>query len=167
MRNAHLLLGFVCVVPLLVLFACGEPEGPPFKPMVDVKRLMVSIVDPAADVLWDSVGTVISEEGVDEWYPKTDEEWAAVENSAIVLMESGNLLMIGERARDQTAWMQMSRQMIDAAAEALAAAESKDPDAVFAVGETVYFACDRCHGLYWIDDTDRGRIRDTPRTGGQ
>ena len=167
MRNVFLVLVWVGVLPLLVLFACGDSEGPPFKPMVDVKQLMVSIVDPAADVLWDSVGTVISEEGVDEWYPKTDEEWAAVENSAIVLMESGNLLMIGERARDQTAWMQMSRQMIDAAAEALAAAESKDPDAVFAVGETVYFACDRCHGLYWIDDTDRGRIRDTPRTGGQ
>ncbi len=158
------LLVLVGVVPLV---ACGEPDGPPFKPMVDVKQLMVSIVDPAADVLWDSVGTVISEEGVDEWYPKTDEEWAAVENSAIVLMESGNLLMIGDRARDQTAWMQMSRQMIDAAAEALAAAESKDPDAVFAVGETVYFACDRCHGLYWIDDTDRGRIRDTPHTSEQ
>ncbi len=158
------LLVLVGVVPLV---ACGEPDGPPFKPMVDVKQLMVSIVDPAADVLWDSVGTVISEEGVDEWYPKTDEEWATVENSAIVLMESGNLLMIGKRARDQTAWMQMSRQMIDAAAEALAAAESKDPDAVFAVGETVYFACDRCHGLYWIDDTDRGRIRDTPRTHDQ
>ena len=162
MSNA--LLVAVVAVPLFALFACGEPEGPPFKPMVDVKQLMVSIVDPAADVLWDSVGTIISEEGVDEWYPKTDEEWAAVENSAIVLMESGNLLMIGDRARDQQAWMQMSRQMIDAAAEALAAARSKDPDAVFAVGETVYFACDRCHGLYWIDDTDRGRIRDTPGT---
>jgi len=163
-RNVLLLLVLVGVVPL---FACGEPEGPPFKLLVDVKQLMVSIVDPAADVLWDSVGTVISAEGVDEWYPKTDEEWAAVRNSAIVLMESGNLLMIGDRARDQTAWMQMSRQMIDAGAKALEAAESRDPEAVFAVGETVYFACDRCHGLYWIDDTDRGRIRDTPRTGGQ
>ena len=162
MRTA--LLVAVVVVPLFVLFACAEPEGPPFKPMVDVKQLMVSIVDPAADVFWDSVGTIISEEGVDEWYPKTDEEWAAVENSAIVLMESGNLLMIGNRARDQQAWMQMSRQMIDAGAVALAAAQSKDPDAVFAVGETVYFACDRCHGLYWIDDTDRGRIRNTPGT---
>jgi len=159
-KNALLVL--LGVVPLLVMFACGDPEGPPFKPMVDVKQLMVSIIDPAADVLWDSVGTVISEEGIDEWYPKTDEEWAAVENSAIVLMESGNLLMIGDRARDQQAWMQMSRQLIDAAAEARTAAQSKDPDAVFAVGETVYFACDRCHGLYWIDDADRGRIRDTP-----
>lgn len=142
---------------------CSEPEGPPFQPMVDVKELMTAIVDPAADVLWDSVGTVISEEGVDEWYPKTDDDWAAVRHSAIVIMEAGNLLMIGERARDRGAWMEMSRQMIDAGAEALKAAESRDPDAVFAVGETVYFSCDRCHSLYWIDDRDRGRIRDTPR----
>lgn len=152
-------------IAILPMVSCAEPEGPPFKSTVDVKQLMISIVDPAADVLWDSVGTVISEEGVDEWYPKTDEEWAAVQNSAIVLMESGNLLMIGERARDQGAWIELSQQMTDAAAEALAAAESRDPDAVFAVGETVYFACDRCHSLYWIDDTDRGRIRDTPRSG--
>ena len=162
MRNA-----LVASIATLFVLACNEPQGPPFKPMVDVKGLMVSIVDPAADVLWDSVGTVISEEGIDEWYPRTDEEWDAVRNSAIVLMESGNLLMIGERARDQQAWMQMSRQMIDAAAEALEAAESRDPDAVFAVGETVYFACDRCHGLYWIVDRDRGRIRDTPRNRGE
>jgi hypothetical protein len=125
---------------------------------------MVSIVDPAADVLWDSVGTIISEEGVEEWSPKTDEDWAAVRNSAVVIMESGNLLMIGSRARDKGAWMELSRGLVEAGAEALRAAESKDPDAVFAVGESVYLACDRCHALYWIDDEDRGRIRDTPRS---
>ncbi len=149
-------LGSVC--------GCGDPPGPPFKPRATVKELMISIVDPAADVYWDAVGTVISEEGVDEWYPKTDEEWATVRRSAVTLMESGNLLMIGGRARDQGPWMDLSRAMIDAGAAALAAAESKDPEAVFAVGEEVYLACDRCHGLYWIDDADRGRIRDTPRS---
>jgi len=144
-------------------FGCSEAPGPPFEPRANVKELMVSIVDPAADVLWDSVGTVISEEeGVVEWYPKTDEEWAAVRNSAVVIMESGNLLMMGGRARDNGAWMELSRGMIDAGAAALEAAESKDPDAVFAVGEQIYLACDRCHGLYWIDDKDRGRIRETP-----
>ncbi|HEY7818929.1 MAG TPA: hypothetical protein VIG29_11970, partial [Vicinamibacteria bacterium] len=137
---------------------------PPFESRATVKELMVAIVDPAADVLWDSVGTVISEEGVDEWYPKTDEEWAEVRNAAVVIMESGNLLMIGNRPRDKGAWMELSQALIEAGGKALAAAESKDPDAVFAVGETVYFACDRCHGLYWIDDKDRGRIRDTPRS---
>lgn len=155
---------FWLVPSVLAVGGCGASEAPPFKPMADVKQLMVSIVDPAADVLWDSVGTIISEDGVDEWYPRTDEEWAAVRNSAVVIMEAGNLLMIGERARDNQTWMQMSRAMVDAGAAALEAAESRDPDAVFAVGETVYVACDRCHGLYWIDDQDRGRIRDPPRS---
>ena len=54
--------------------------------------------------------------------------------------------------------LDMARREVKAAILALS------PDAVFAVGETVYFACDRCHGLYWIDDKDRGRIRDTPRS---
>jgi hypothetical protein len=143
--------------------ACGDPPGPPFKPMADVKELMVSIVDPAADVLWDSVGTVISEEGVDEWYPETDEEWAKVRQSAVVIMESGNLLMMKPRARDNEVWMQMSQELVDAGNAALEAVDSKDPDAVFAAGETVYVACDRCHQRYWIDATDRSRIREPAR----
>jgi hypothetical protein len=152
---------------LLCGVGCGHDPGPPFEAKASVKELMISIVDPAADVLWDSVGTVISEEGVDEWYPKTDEEWAAVRRAAVTLMESGNLLMMGDRAKDKGAWMDLSRAMIEAGGAALAAAESKDPDAVFAVGETVYLACDRCHGLYWIDDKDRGRIRDTGKSRGE
>jgi hypothetical protein len=142
------------------LFACRNSSGPPFKPVSDVKEVMTSIVDPAADVLWDSVGTVISEEGVKEWYPRTDEEWAVVRQSAVTLMESGNLLMMGNRARDQDLWMEMSRGLVDAGAEALKAVDSKDPDAVFAVGETVYVACDRCHERYWIDPSGRRPIRE-------
>lgn len=157
----------VLALTLGLAAACGEPSGPPFKPMADVKGVMVSIVDPAADVLWDSVGTVISEEGVDEWYPETDEEWATVRNAAVVITEAGNLLMIGERARDNELWMEMSRGLIDAGAAAVAAADTRNPDEVFAVGETIYRACDQCHGHYWIDDTDRGRIRETPRSRGE
>ena len=156
------------VLASTLLFAsCGDRSGPPYKPMVDVKDLMISIVDPAADVLWDAVGTIITMEGIDEWYPETDEEWAEVRNAAVVLMESGNLLMMGNRARDQETWMRLSLAMIDAGEAALQAAESRDPEQVFAVGEQIYFACDRCHGLYWIGDEDRGRIRETPRSRGE
>lgn len=143
---------FTIPVAFSATFGCGGPEPPPLAPKASVKDLMVSIVDPAADALWDSVGSVISEEGVDEWYPKTDEEWAAVRRNAVTIMESGNLLMIGDRARDHGAWMEMSRGLVDAGAEALEAAESKDPDAVFAVGEKIYVTCERCHGLYRVDE---------------
>ena len=86
------------LVPLgaVIAFGCSPAPGPPFKPVVDVQQLMEMMVDPAADVVWDAVGTVITAEGTDDWFPQTDEEWAAVRNSAVVLMESGNLLMMGE-----------------------------------------------------------------------
>jgi hypothetical protein len=146
---------FSIPVGVCSFLGCHGAPGPPFKPMASVQELMVSVVDPAADVVWDSVGAVVSEEGAYEWYPKTDEEWAAVRNSAVVLMESGNLLMLGDRARDARLWMQMSRGMIDAGAAALRAVESRDPDALFAVAEELYLACDRCHGAYWVGDADR------------
>jgi hypothetical protein len=59
--------------------------------------------------------------------------------------------------------MQMSQELVDAGNAALEAVDSKDPDAVFAAGETVYVACDRCHQRYWIDATDRSRIREPAR----
>ncbi len=145
------------LVPLgaLIAFGCSPAPGPPFKPVADVQQLMEMMVDPAADVVWDAVGTVITAAETNEWFPQTDEEWATVRNSAVVLMESGNLLMMGSRARDQDAWMRMAQGLVDAGALAMEAAESKDPDAVFAVGEDVYIACDRCHNLYWVGDEDR------------
>ena len=160
-------VGLALASALLFISCSDDRSGPPYRPMVDVKNLMIAMIDPAADVLWDAVGTIITIEGVDEWYPETDEEWAEVRNAAIVLMESGNLLMMGDRARDQETWMHLSLAMIDAGEAALEAAEARDPEQIFAIGEKIYFSCDRCHGLYWIGDEDRGRIRDTPRSRGE
>ena len=79
------------LVPLgaVMAFGCSPAPGPPFKPVADVQQLMEMMVDPAADLVWDAVGTVITAEGTNDWFPQTDEEWAAVRNSAVVLMESG------------------------------------------------------------------------------
>jgi cytochrome c5 len=51
----------------------------------------------------------------------------------------------------------MSEAMADAAMVAFAAAEAEDADLIFDLGETVYNTCNACHGLYWVDDADRGR----------
>lgn len=57
--------------------SCTGPQPPPFKPLVDVKALMNSVVDPQADVIWGSVATIITAAGTEERQPHTDEEWAA------------------------------------------------------------------------------------------
>lgn len=109
---------------------------------------MASILEPAADVYWDAVGTIEDAKGIIEVAPHTDEEWAAVRNSAFVVAESGNLLMINGRARDSGDWMKLSRALVDVGQRAIQAAESKNTKAVFDVGAEVYEACVACHAKY-------------------
>jgi len=158
-------LAFGLAVVVLAV-GCTGTEEPPFKPMATVKDLMQSVVDPAADIVWDAVGTVVSEKGIEEWAPETDEEWARVRGASMILMESGNLLMMGDRARDNAAWMRMAQGLVDAGARALEATEARDPEAVFDIGEEVYNSCNSCHNLYWVGDEDRGRVRDDTLRGG-
>jgi len=137
--------------------AAEEPVGPPFDMRHDVRQLMAGLIDPAADGLWDAVGTVLDADGEHYTAPETEEDWIAVRASAMTLIEAGNLIMMGDRPPDDGAWMRYAQDMIDAAAVALAAAEAEDPDAVFDVGESVYNSCNACHSIYWIGDEDRGR----------
>ena len=143
---------------VLLVAGCGaEPTGPPLQPTATVQELMAHMIDPAADLVWDAVGTVVTEDSVDHWEPETDEEWAVVRNGAVTLVESANLLMIGDRAMDQDTWMRMTEGLIDAGNRMLEAVDERDTEAVFALGEEVYNACDTCHNLYWVGDEDRGR----------
>ena len=155
----RLLLG-VCVSAFLLTGCDSEPSGPPLAPVADVGELMRMILDPAADAVWDSSGTIITVEGTEEWEPETDEDWAVVTNGAITIAEGANLLMIGDRARDQEGWMQLSLNMSEAAMLVHEAALARDAERVFDLGETLYRSCDRCHNLYWVGDEDRGRVRD-------
>ncbi len=54
----------------------GPPS--PDKPVATIEELMESTVQPAAERYWGSVSTTISAAGIEEKYPKTDEEWEAV-----------------------------------------------------------------------------------------
>ncbi len=147
------------VAAALVTASCGTeaPAGPPFRTDTGVGMLMANMVDPAADLLWDAVGTVIDETGETHWEPETEEEWLQVRLGAMTIAETANLLMMDGRARDQGQWIEMSEAMADAAMVAFAAAEAEDADLIFDLGETVYNTCNACHGLYWVDDADRGR----------
>ena len=51
----------------LVAGACGGPPPPPMRPVADVKQLMQFVVEPAADLYWDGVGTIIDQSGVTEF----------------------------------------------------------------------------------------------------
>lgn len=130
--------------------ACSAPP-PPLRHVADVKQLMRSVTEPAADLYWDGVGTVIDATGTTEIKPETTEDWDALVNSAFVIAESGNLLMLGPRPRDGGEWMQMSRALVDVGEKAIRAAEAHDTQAVFDVGAEVYDVCTNCHAKYAAD----------------
>ena len=135
-------------------FGCGEapklpaPPAGAARPMLSLKQLMEWVIDPAADAVWESVKTIVTEQGTREISPQTQEQWDAVRNGAALLAESSNLLMMETRARDQGEWVAAARRLASTAQKALRAAESKNAAAVFAAGGEIYDACSACHRRY-------------------
>src|SRR5713101_7454089 len=97
-------------------------------PVASVKQIMKGIVGPSAAAVFGSVGTTITFEGTEEKAPKTDDDWEAVGSSAAALIESGNLLLIGNRAVDKGDWVKMSQALIEASKVALRATQAKSTD---------------------------------------
>lgn len=132
---------------------CGSAaDAPPLKPVATLDQVMDGILAPASQVYWQSVSTIVSKEGIEERFPKTDEEWEAVWASAMTIAEAGNLLMMPTRAKDDGEWMRLSIAMVDVGVAAAKAAESKRPEAVLEMGEQVYNVCTECHMKYIVDE---------------
>ena len=147
---------------------------PAFVPEATIKDLMLGLVDTSADAVWLSVTTVVGNQGVVETRPKNDEDWEQVRYGALRLAEAANLLKIpgrrvarpGEKSvapgvelepeemqvlidKDPAGWSQRATALHDAAMLAVRAAEAKDADKIFEVGETIEHACEGCHRAYW------------------
>jgi hypothetical protein len=100
---------------------------------------MVSVIYPAANDL-----LLFVHRGA----PRDDKEWAAVQRNAILLAESGNLLMMRGRARDQGEWIKDARLLVDVGAAAYKAARAKDATALLALDEPLNASCVTCHKQY-------------------
>jgi plastocyanin len=183
-------LGALSVLGLAAA-GCGSREEPQpqsqFRPTATVKDIMTSVVDPEADVLWNSVATIVSLTGTEEREPKTDEEWAAVRQSAVQLVEATNLLRIpgrlvarpGEKsenprielqpetiqkmiAEDPATWSKLVDRLHDAAVPALKAIESRNAKGLFDAGEHIEHACEACHQQYWYPPKEASAWKHEP-----
>ena len=143
------------VMALALLTACtGDTPAPrpatPFKPVASVKQIMSAMTDLAADAYWDAVGSVSDKNGTREFAPTTEKGWLALEHHATVISESGNLLMMEGRARDNGEWMTLARDLVDQGEKARLAAVSRTASAVFDAGADVYQSCTNCHAKYLV-----------------
>lgn len=108
-------------------------------PEASMKQLMLDLIHPASnDILL----------FVNRGAPKNDGEWAAVRRSALTLAESGNLLVMRGRARDQGDWVKDANRLADVGRAAYQAAEAKEMSALSQLTESLDAACTTCHKQY-------------------
>ena len=145
------------LVAVLLMVGCSQSRDTntspsmPFESTASVHDFMYWVLEPAADVIWDSAGFVITIEGEVDLQPTTQEGWDKVRNAATVVAESGNLLMLpGYRADDQD-WVEYSAGIIAAGKMARSAAQAQDADALFDAGGALYNVCRACHNKYIVE----------------
>jgi hypothetical protein len=150
-----------------------------------VKDIMQGIVDPSADVVWESVATSITAAGIVEKAPRTDDEWATVQHSALMLAEAANLLKMRGREiaragdastksgpdapeltppeiqekvnRDWSLWISYADRLQETAIKAWQVANARDVNGIVEVGDAIDKACESCHLEYWYPDVKKPR----------
>jgi hypothetical protein len=129
----------VVLVVLMLPVVAAEQAG--VKAVATIRQLHDAMITPASDAIF-HVGLAA---------PGNDQEWIALQHAAVTLAESGNLLMLGTRAKDRGRWMRMSRALVDASALALEAADAKNLDHLMDASDRIVLACETCHEPYRDD----------------
>ena len=144
-------IGLLCVVSLVALSSAAAaqlaplpvPQSQPtpqpnFQNVGTMSQLMIDIIYPTSDDIF----------YIERTPPENDVDWEKIQRSALMLAESGNLLLLPGRARDQGDWVKDSKLLIDAGNAAYKAARAKDLKALVALNDQLYTACVTCHQAY-------------------
>ena len=99
----------------LLMFAALELKSENKKVIQELSThdLMAWVIDPAADTIWDSSGSVVTLQGERSLAPTTREDWEALKHSALVIAESGQMLSLSKIALDEYGWKNMSELLIN------------------------------------------------------
>ena len=130
------IFGLAILVGFSAVLIAQEPA--PFQTVGSVSQLMIDIIYPASDALF----------YIERTPPKTDHDWSVIRGNALALAESGNLLLMGGRARDKDRWVKDAKLMIDAGTAAYKAAQKKDMQAILDLNEPLTKSCSSCHVHY-------------------
>ena len=103
----------IVLLTVVVLAGTATAQAPSFQPVGTMSQLMVDIIYPTSDDIFYAGRDV----------PKTGTQWTALQHSALTLAESGNLLMMTGRVRDQVNWIKDAQMLVDAGAAAYKAAQ--------------------------------------------
>ena len=162
MHRTVLTLSLLLAVCGLSLIAQTSATNAPQQVHADLNQLMRGVLYPAANVVFfaqaDDPADVKFIPGHDpgmstDPLTSTFGGWVAVENAALALAESANLLSIPERRcsngapvpTKDPAWAMYVQEVRDASMKAYKAAQAKDQDKMIELSETLSTACAGCH----------------------
>jgi hypothetical protein len=185
----------------LVLAQCSKPapapaattpsEGP--VPIVSVRELMTNIMDPLADNVFDAVATDVTEQGVVDHRPTTDEDWAKVMQGAVALAEGTNLLRMHPRRAapadykfdakergpgapelapeeiqkkidaDPAMFDRHADELRNEAIKVIDIVKARDADKLFEAGSNIDKACENCHLEYWYPGDKKAVLEDAAK----
>jgi hypothetical protein len=130
------IFGLLLLLGLSGVMTAQAPSN--FQLVGNVSQLMIDIIYPTSDALF----------YIEREPPKNDHDWNVIRGNALTLAESGNLLLIGYRVRDQDRWVKDTKLMIDAGAKAFRAAQKKDMQAILDLNDELSNSCIVCHKDY-------------------
>lgn len=168
-------------IALVAACTTRQPEAPPAPartaqvPIGTIRDLMKQIVDESAQAVFDSVAVTVSASGTEKGQPNTQEEWDALEHSALRLAEVPNLLKVPGRrvarpdeentsagptelppiqiqakiAENQALFDKYADDLQNVAKEALGDVKAKNVQGLFDVGAKIDVACENCHLDFW------------------
>ncbi|MGE0591100.1 MAG: hypothetical protein AB7G23_03990 [Vicinamibacterales bacterium] len=150
-----------------------SPAEAAIAPIVSIRELMTYIIDPASDGVFDAVGADVTDAGVVETFPETDDDWAEVQRGALTMAEGMNLLRLPRRvapADDNVAknpgelppaeveakiaaspelWASHIDRLQQEAMKVLDIVKARQGDQLFDAGSAIDAACEACHLDFW------------------
>ena len=123
---------FAAMLALPSTLAAQAPSES-FQPVATMKELMLDVIHPASNKLL----LLIHRGG-----PGDDEAWAEARRNAMLLAESGNLLIMRNRSAN---WVADARLLTDAGAAAYAAVDARDTKALESLADRIDASCTTCH----------------------
>jgi hypothetical protein len=198
MRKSMTIAAIIAVASSGVLIACQEKVAPQeaaapataaaaapaatgsatmLKPVAGISDIMAIEVDPSADALWESVGTVVTRSGTKNNHPTTYKQWDELRAHAVMLTEAANLLLMDgrrvagegvQKIEDQgtpgNLSAEQSQKVIDenrssfaafatalrtVGQQMLMAIDAKNPNDLMEAGAALDEVCEGCHLKFW------------------
>lgn len=163
MHRTVLTLSLMLAACALSLMAQTPSTNPPQQVHADLNQLMRGVLYPAANVVFSAQADNPAEVQFlardrdpsmsTDPLTSTFGGWVAVENAALALAESANLLSIPERRcsngapvpTKDPAWAVFVQQVRDASMKAYSAAQAKSQDKIIELSEMLSASCSGCH----------------------